>query len=661
MVVDRNSTSFWVQLRELFESKQYDPTNVLKYSQFMVIEYVKATRAGQVVNGGRGLICNHGMGTGKTILAAGIADALQREGMDVVVIGPKSLKENFAANVEKLRKLSGDPSILAGGWGYFTLRASNLAEQVVRAEVASAPLVGESDDLDAVSLTSAFEGKVVLIDEAHLFCNSVAHGRDVALKIYRALMAAKLCWVFLFTGTLVTNRPFESVPAYNLVAGRMVFPEDEQEFNRWFGSEELLALNRGKLQNLMSGYLSWAVAGDDDGSWPKRLATKIVRLEMEGEQLAAYDEARLVEGREDAANARRKKTKAGIFAKGFASESSSSSYRVRSRIAGNGSNKVRAVCDLVASTPAGNVLVQNTFVEKGGIKDVAEGLRSCLSYEEFVIGTDGIVAVGPPELVGVVFKAQSDVGLTWQNVGEAPTYTQRWYVLLSGATDKRVFEWVLQVLRDPRNRYGAFIHVVLCSSVGNLGLDLKNGRVVVCMSLGFHIEDYNQLVSRYERYLASVLLPPDMRTIQPYILLSSRRDEEGGRGPQSTDEHLLSICMEKMKLNAKHAEVRWSVSIECAMGVSTIPELCRRCMPTGMPLTIGKFRDDMWLPNNCVELKSEMEDMKILEVNVGGETRHVGRLEGPLRFYEISGDKKYRLISQSHELYSLLVKFVAEA
>jgi hypothetical protein len=146
---------------------------------------------------------------------------------------------------------------------------------------------------------------------------------------------------------------------------------------------------------------------------------------------------------------------------------------------------------------------------------------------------------------------------------------------------------------------------LVCSGVGNLGLDLKNGRVVVAESLGYHMEDYNQLVSRYVRFGAAACLPPDKRDIQPYILISTTPPEVAPDGtPQkplpSTDEELLYRSLTKLKNNAAFIEVAHSVSIECLAGVSATPEICRRCLPTGRSLTVGKFAFNMALPDPCV-------------------------------------------------------------
>ncbi len=676
-IMDRNSTSFGALLRRYFESLEYESGEVLNYTQWVVVQYMAAVERGEIVGAGRGLIVNHEMGTGKTITAIALSDALQRAGYGVIVIGPKSLSTNFAANVTKLRKLRSDESILSGGYNYFTMRASNLPDQLIRAEVGSAPTVSDaSEDLSIVSLSSVFENKVILIDEAHMFFNSVAHGRAAAGAMYRAMMATKRCWIFPFTGTLTTNSPFETVPAYNLVAGSRVLPEDAEEFEKLFG-EDAFERNRGKLQNICSGLVSYAASGEDPLLWPTKLASKIVRLSMEGGQLAAYAEARLVESAEDAASAKKGRfTKTSAWSQGFTANDSKSSYRVRSRIASNGPNKCGWICELVMTRSLENILVQNVFVERGGLRDIAAALEATCAYREFVVGVDGVIVSGPPDLVGKPWKAMvlAD-GTTWESLEEAPSYPQRWYCILSGDTKPEIRDTLVSVLQDPRNRYGAFIHVLLCSSVGSTGLDLKNGRHVVYVAPEFHIENYNQTVARYVRFGASVMLPPDLRTVQPYILVSvtpaglgddGEKLRSGEARPEATDERLLSIAMRKMRSNAKHADLRRSVSIECLAGVSATPWLCRRCEPTGRRLTTGNYRHDMMLPDVCVPLPNEMDDARRLTVMVGETELAIAVLRAPLRFFEVRAGEagraeSYLSIGPSHPLYKSLRAKVGEA
>jgi hypothetical protein len=586
----------------------------------------------------RGLIINHKMGLGKTIAVLAIANDLQKAGFSTITIGPRTLAQNFEDNITKLRQTR--PDVMDKGYSFFSLRANNLPEQIIRDAIYSGSkrvVAGVKQDIPTdVNLAKLLEGKVIIIDEAHLFCNSIAHGRDTALQMYRAIMAAKNVFIFLLTGTLVINSPFEAVPAFNMVSGKKLFPEDSSVFYGFFGTPERIIQNKGLLQNRVSGLISYAGWVDDESnnpdSPPTKLPIKVVRLPMEGMQISNYLEAREHEALE-AKNLAKKKHEQ-VFTGAFGRDDSASSYKVRSRLASNGENKYKYIMERVMEHPRELVLVQAMFVERGGVKECARYVAERTGYEEFLVDNGGIIRRGPDELVGKPFVAMSDRDLTWENVPE-PVVSKRYYFVLCGETSDEMLETALRVLCDPRNRHGAFIHVLYCSSVGSLGLDLKNGRHVIYMSMHFHLEEFHQTLARYIRLGASKLLPPEERNVQAHILLSVMPSNmsgqlDGDRAKElltSTDLELFSLAMIKMKTNETFMNVIRGVSIECLAGISTNPALCRRCVPTNKLLMMGNFGFDMKLPSPCTE-EQVGADLPRVEVVIGGKKHNVVYLKG---------------------------------
>ena len=88
-MLKNNSTNFPKQLTEkILEYSNDTEKNLFEYqnivSQYMLNEDTK------------GMILYHGVGTGKTLTAIHIAEQFRKlENMDVIVISPKSLKDNF--------------------------------------------------------------------------------------------------------------------------------------------------------------------------------------------------------------------------------------------------------------------------------------------------------------------------------------------------------------------------------------------------------------------------------------------------------------------------------------------------------------------------------------------------------------------------------------
>lgn len=684
--MDRNSTSFNAQLRHFFKTVRFDPaTSHLRYVQFVVKTYIEQTLGGHILNGGRGLIINHTMGIGKTITAIELMEMLRLRGHRVLCIGPKAIAENLDANVAKWSKMIGR-AVLTNADGspaytYLTLRANNLLEQIKRDAYIPTVAGRKIGELPATAtLVGALKKTVVVIDEAHLFCNSVAHGRAIAVELYKALMVAPDCYVFLLTGTLVVNSPFEAVPAINLVLGKPYLPETEDEFNEQYGTLELQAINGSRIQNIASGLISYAALDADDVNFPRKLRTKVVMLEMRDEQLSQYLDAREIEANENKANGFNERNKK-LFLRSFeGADKMSSSYRVRSRIASNGPNKVNWICELVAAHPNELMLVHMPFVENGGVRSVAKALMERLEYRELKI-RDGEVIEGPPDMRLDAIPVDVDpLALDAPPAGhEVDGRIVKYFVVLSGdSSDKRTVAKLLSILNCVNNRYGAYCHVLLTTSVGSTGLDLKNGRIVVYTEPSWHLEEFNQTVARYVRLGASNALPVAEREVQPYILVSveSRRadtsDEPGDRiqRRQSTDEYLLELSVLKMRSNASFLQLLRGVSIECLAGIAADPSTCRTCVANDMPLTLGSHRNDVRVPNPCLDARAadiDPKQMKKMEVSDGVYTYEIhyhkvdnNGLPNSYLMYEYDpASLQYIKLMHGHPLFDAIVKAIS--
>jgi len=284
----RNNTNFpLAALKTLHEiersyAKDSDP---LQYHQRLVVEYLMH------YPGLRGLLAYHMMGSGKSILAAAICEAMHAESPKkrIVFFASKSLHENFRENIakyltmvckapendqyslpvesdllEKLR-IAGDTAGTTIGdvinthidavYTFISLNASNLATQVTKASktdgvdlgdlfmdvaVATAEKHGdEIDEFDNVKKIGDLNDSCVIIDEAHNFFNAVVNGSNNAAHLYNLLYRAHSIKIILLTGSVIVNDPFEAAVAYNLIAPRghddtPLFGESHEDFMRYF-------------------------------------------------------------------------------------------------------------------------------------------------------------------------------------------------------------------------------------------------------------------------------------------------------------------------------------------------------------------------------------------------------------------------------------------
>lgn len=335
----------------------------LKYYQRIIHDWVIKRRQ-------RGILCDFGLGTGKSIVVSALSHSLSEQHPDykVLFISNKSLHKNMVNNLKKYLEMIKvtDTDTVLQRYRFISLNASNMMDQVMRTQqveeaVTSSDLyklgidIEESEDLENIN------NSIVCVDEAHEFFNAIANGSKNALALYDKIMAAKEIYVLFFTGTPIINSPYEMAIAFNMCRGPLdssgttLFPEDYELFMQTFcdmGSAaedpdsnplarskvQLPSIrNRSKYQDRVTGLCSYYGLGTAEGKdaddlrklFPTQNETFIVRVPMSELQWTTYAAARERELFES------KRAKIRVQARSIHKpKGSSSSYRVRSRQAG---------------------------------------------------------------------------------------------------------------------------------------------------------------------------------------------------------------------------------------------------------------------------------------------------------------------------------------
>ena len=75
--------------------------------------------------------------------------------------------------------------------------------------------------MDDVIRDSALEGSMLIIDEAHNFFNAITNGAKNAVSLYDLIMETKNVKLIFLSGTPVVNDPFELVPCFNMIRGKI--------------------------------------------------------------------------------------------------------------------------------------------------------------------------------------------------------------------------------------------------------------------------------------------------------------------------------------------------------------------------------------------------------------------------------------------------------
>jgi SNF2 family DNA or RNA helicase len=160
-----------------------NPGLTLKEHQLRIAEKLKTQR---------GLIIDHGLGSGKTLTAINAAEGYG----GAVVVTPASLRENFKKEILKSRAK-----------GKYEIYSYD-------------EFVKKKPDL---------KGRMLIVDEAHNLRNASTQRTQALLEASKG--AEK---VLALTATPIQNHPHEIAPLVNLVSGEHTLPTSESAFNKHY-------------------------------------------------------------------------------------------------------------------------------------------------------------------------------------------------------------------------------------------------------------------------------------------------------------------------------------------------------------------------------------------------------------------------------------------
>ncbi len=590
-----NNTSFAVEITETFN--KLDEDKILKKHQNIVVEYIKNHR---------GLLVQHDLGTGKSLIAAAIiADQCSAQ-CNVIFLSARTLHDNMEKALTKYIEAKGIHK--PADYKFVTMNASNMIHQLI-----------DSDDVadkyaEAAKLN--LNGKILIVDEAHNLFNSITNGSANATGLYTAVMRSSVKVIFL-TGTPIVNHPFELVPCYNMIAGKELFPPWD-DFNLYFIDEKHRRIkNRAKFQNRIVGMTSYygsLYSTSSKEGFPKRLPIDIRKIQMSSYQWGLYAYARELELAElsfGATEAHAMQKPQGLF---------TSSYKRLSRQISNIAFPKHAIKSVgkkltlladdvtdddlldvticpkwheivkVISGKSGKQLVYSAFVENAGVNMFAR-LLDLMGWSEFTDDTT--------DLIGKRSKHK--------------------YIIISGETPVEERYALIDEFNRDDNATGKKIAVILISGAGAEGLDLKAIRHIHIMEPYWNWARIEQVIGRGERWKSHEQLPPGDNNIEVHMYLSVYPDSVvAEKLPLAVSEEPTEVVLyEKSVLMREIIESFYQAiaeaAIDCAVHNRASKIVCRLCTPTGERLYEDNFYRDMKTRSPCKPMKKiEVSVKKIL-------------------------------------------------
>ena len=588
----------------------------------------------------RGLLVYHSLGSGKTKTAVSIAESFLDE-YDVKIITSKSLHSNMKDEIInyalKTLGISDPEQHVDEHYKFITLNASNLIKKIEELDDVL------EEKLGAVMSSGSLENTMVIIDEAHRFFNSIIRGSKNATKLYDLIMSTRNIKLLFLTGTPLTNDSFELVPCINMLAGFPILGESYEDFQKYFMKEEF----KEKLMDRLTGMISY-YQPVDLSAFPKQLETKIIHVPMSEKQFAIYYGARRQEKDSAIQITNKRPQRLMVPAVG-------SSFRMKSRQVSNcildneertpewfeiHSPKALECIKIVNNHPNQLGIFYSQFIEYG-----VDIISSILTLNGFNY-VDNISKVGPDS-----------------------------FSIISGDIDIDVRDQIVKIFTSPANMHGELIRILIITSTGAEGLNLKAIRYIVAFEPFFNLARIDQVIGRGVRYGSHLMLPEDERDVQPYVLISVAPAEmdsninedikEKDLKELTTDQVLWDKSLEKMTKINYMLDILKNASIDCYFNHCKDEDCtnCHICHPSGQPLYIRDMLKDMEIPSPCKkmteskitaeELIVKTEDGKEYKVGYVFDNNEKDLFNLHIFLYNPRLDS-YQEIFASHQLYDII-------
>jgi len=643
-----NSTSFALEINEYF--KQLSSDDVLRKHQQYVVEYLKTHT---------GILVKHDVGTGKSlIMAAMLADQLNQ----VILLSAKSLHNNTRKAIEQYaEKTKKDINV---DYTFVTMNASNMLTQMKTAINKNKKI--NFDTISALSL----DNKTLIVDEAHNLFNSITNGSKNAVQLYNSIMRAKNLKIVFLTATPIVNHPFELVPCYNMIARKEVLPTAFDEFSNFFiDIEHNKIKNKAKFQNRIVGLTSYYGSDYDIkqnvGDYPECFEIKLEKSHMSEYQFQLYSMARELELKEMSFMGNSKgslQKPKGEFSSSYKRLSRQVSNFAYPDYAINYSKRiefkhesildedltieklniyapkwVKILENLENEKHVGKHLLYSSFVESGinkfarflelnGWEAVDVGVKitekerinkksddSDNSDNEEIIETDNTeLEKLEDEIKNTEIKKNSisiPEDIDKKPKGGAKKTKNNKFIIITGQVEVEDRQTVVDMF-NPNDSGDSFIKLIIISSAGAEGLDLKGVKHVHIMEPYWNWMRITQIIGRAVRYLSHEDLPKKDRNVQPYVYINDypkqiEKTNELFKSEETTDEYMYNRALQFNKLIGSFYNAISEASIDCSIHNNNPKLHCRLCTPTGEPLYLDDIRKDMQMRSPCVRMEKK--------------------------------------------------------
>jgi superfamily II DNA or RNA helicase len=143
------------------------------------------------------------------------------------------------------------------------------------------------------------------------------------------------------------------------------------------------------------------------------------------------------------------------------------------------------------------------------------------------------------------------------------------YAMYTGSEDLEERNKIKKIFSSPENKYGRDIKIILATSAGAEGLDLKNIRQVHIMEPYWNNVRIKQVIGRAVRRNSHIELPPNERDVSIYRYMSLIRPEDQKdlkpKERLSADQIILEIAKRKEKITDEMINAMKGGAVDCVL------------------------------------------------------------------------------------------------
>lgn len=253
----------------------------------------------------------------------------------------------------------------------------------------------------------------------------------------------------------------------------------------------------------------------------------------------------------------------------------------------------------------------NRMMETSNAPSVQSYVTAAYAYLDSIVGGDEIIRHNNNVNKSKYKKTKSTTPNFFKSKQEAiqknklPTFA-----VISGEICTEIREVIAKVYCSESNKHGDEIKLLLISSTGAEGLDLRNIRHIHIMEPYWNWSRIAQVIARGVRNDSHIMLPKEEQNVQPYIYLSIAPDQSV---LSTTDTDLYDESVAEMELINEFLTAIKEVSIECTLH----SENCRLCTPTNSTLYTDNPAYDIRNTDPCApSVETEVNVKSIIIDNV---------------------------------------------